>query len=321
MESYVFKIIKRAEIRGEYPYSCRYSLRDAVLEKSIARHGIMTPLVVSAGREKTLVAGHRRLAAAKALGLDSIRVFEIQGSWPRPDFFVAAVLSNWNQQWSDLDRACVIRRAIEDFHLEESEMMDGILPALGLPSQKGIVKDYHRAASLAPELLDLVAAGKLPLRGAQALSRFAQRDQKTFAHRIAHHAALTTNQLIKTGEWLFDLLKASRCDIAAFLAKNSSLESVLENPKWDPNRKGEEYCRLLRALRFPRLADREKEFGSRLLALGCESEDLKVEAPPAFEEEGFTLRARIRNAETLDRVLNHLGRNKTLLNSLFDIML
>lgn len=321
MESYVFKVIKPSEIRGQFPYCCRYSVRDSALETSIAKRGILTPLVVSGGAQKTLVAGHRRLAAAKALGLSQIKIFEIREVLPAADLFAAAVLSNWNQQWSDLDRAWVIHQAIEDFRLSETEIVEGILPALGLASQKGIVEDYNQMASLAPELLALMAEGKLPFRGAQILTRFAEEDQKVFALRIAARAALTTNQLIKTGEWLFDLMKSSHSGLTEFLAKNISLASILDQAEWDRNRKTEVFYRALRAMRFPRLADREKKFESCLTDLRHDMGDLKVEAPAAFEEEGFTLRARIRNPETLDRVLNHLGRNRTLLNSLFDIML
>lgn len=320
MESYVFKKIELREISDEFPYGLRYRLEDPRLLESIRARGVLTPVVVTAGVKKTMVAGHRRFQAALILGLAETKAFEIQGSPSPQDLFLASVISNWNQSWSDLDRAWTLRKALETFRLAETEILEAVLPALALASAWGLVKEYHRVAGLDPLLLDLIAEDKLPFKGARRLAVFSSEDQQEFARGIAVRAALTASQLAKAAEWLYDLLQSSKLSLKTYLAK-SSLEDLLAHPDSSRQVKGERFYAALRALRFPQLAARERKFASFVRELERESQELTLEPPVSFEEEGYWLRAKIRTPDSLKRVLDVLGRKRASLNSLFDIML
>ena len=47
----------------------------------------------------------------------------------------------------------------------------------------------------------------------------------------------------------------------------------------------------------------------------------KIEFPPGFEDQGYTLKARLKSALELERFLTLAGRKREWLNSLFDFML
>ncbi len=321
MENYVFKIISREQIAGDFPYRVRYLLQDPALEDSIRKRGVVHPLVVTNGPKPVLIAGHKRLAAAKAAGVKSLPVLEIQDSFPEKEFFLLAVLSNWRQAGPELDLACTLRLAVDKFKMTESELLSELLPALFLVPEKGLIEELLIVSRLDHSILDLIAAEKLPFRGTKALSRFSPENQKEFASSIASKMSLTTNQLIRTVEWIYDLLKSNASTSLAALLGSGDLPSLLQKENRDPRQRAEQFCQALRRLRFPRLTSQEEKFVQFSRQFEQEGGELKLEAPESFEAEGFSLRAKIRNRESLNHVLEVLARKKTSLNSLFDIML
>jgi hypothetical protein len=320
MESFVYKLIPVDDIASEYPYCSRYSVVDSRLRKSIAARGVLLPIVLTSDSPKVIVAGHRRVDAAKAVGLKQIGAFEIQEACSPKDLFLFAMISNWNHGWSDLDRAWTLRKAMESYGFDETKAINELLPALGLLEERYVLNQCLTIARLSPALLDLIASGKLPFRGAQILARFTPPNQQEFAEGIGSKIPLTTNELIQTGEWLYDLLKPLGIGIQKFL-KEKQLDGLLNHPDWSPRAKAQKFVASLRMFRFPKLTAYEKKFRAILGGMNEAGGDLKFEVPQAFEGEGFWLRARIRNQNSLDHILNLLKDKRDLLNSLFDIML
>lgn len=320
MENYISKSIAADQIREDFPFCCRYRPASPVLQESIAKRGVLTALVVTKDARPAIVSGHRRYQAARKAGIREIPVFEIQENFGGGDYFILAVLSNWNQNWPDLDRAWTLHRAKEKFHLAENDLTELILPALGLPAGKYILNQYQSVAGLDRSILDLMAEDKLPFRGSQILSRFSPEDQRQWSSVILPRAALTTNQLLKAGEWLCDLLKKERLTLSDFMGKYG-LGEILYHPEADRRQKAKNLYEMIRHLRFPRLAEYEKKFQTLSKSLQGDFRELKLEAPESFEAQGFNLHARIRDGRALANILKVLERQKPSLNSLFDIML
>lgn len=317
MESYVHKIIPLAGISREFPFACRYALKDPLLWNSVAQRGVLKPVVVSA--QKQMISGHKRLLAAETAGLKDIPVFEISENRNPADLYLLAVFSNWNQALSDLDRAWAIERAVSSFKLDEQTVLDDIFPALGLEPQKHFLEEARETAALDPSVLEAISTGQLPFRGARILARFSKSDQSDFVKAVISRAALTSNQLLRAGEWLYDLVKLKGIPLPALL-KSAGFEVFLDTPSQDRRQRGEKFCAALRALRFPELVRKEKEFES--LAAKIEADQgFSLEPPSYFEGEGLTLRAKLPNLQALDKLAGVLERKRKLFNSLFDIML
>ncbi|MBI3313264.1 MAG: hypothetical protein HYZ83_03435 [Candidatus Omnitrophica bacterium] len=320
MGKYLSKSLAIDQIREDFPFCCRYRPGNTFLENLIAKRGLLTPILVTHESNPAILSGHNRYQAARKAGIPEISVLQIQETLNPGDSFILAVLSNWNQNWPEIDRAWTLHQAKEKFHLPEREVMELILPALALPAEKYILEQYQDTARLDSSLLDLMVKNKLPFRGSQILARFSREDQKAFADLIASHAVLTSNQLLKLGEWLHDLLKKERLALSDFLGRRGLLE-ILKQEQTDSRQKAESLFAAVRYLRFPRLVEYEKKFQVFSQSLARESRDVKLEVPESFEAQGFTLHARIRNEKGLENVLEILEREKPSLNSLFDIML
>jgi len=180
MENYVYKLISISGILEESQYCLRYRPQNKSLERSVTKRGVINPIWVTSGVQATLVAGHRRVAAAKEAGLKQIGAFEIQGKHTPRDLFLLSLFSNWSQNWSDLDCAWALRKAIEVHSFDEATVRQELMPALGLCSEKYLLEQLLSVARLHPSLLELIADEKLPFRGASVLTKFQCEDQKTF---------------------------------------------------------------------------------------------------------------------------------------------
>lgn len=307
------------EIRGEFPYQCRYETTDAALRDSIAKRGIVQPLWVTGGKAKTLVAGHRRFRAAVRGGLRCLPVCEIQAKISAADCFALAVLSNWRQEWSDLDRCRTVRKAAGEFGYRPAQVIEELFPAMALEPDPRTYEVYERASRLDAGLLRAVAEGRLPFRGIPVFFRLTKTQQRDFAERIAPHVRLTANELLKTGEWLGDLLK--RNGSLAALARREDFARILEDPRRDEPARSQAFYQALRNARFPRVAAYEKKFRSLSARIRRGQNDFTIEPVPSFEDEGFIIKAPVRTPESLERLLARLERQKKELNSLFDFML
>jgi len=266
-----------------------------------------------------IVSGHKRLLAAGAAGLQEIPAFEILEAPNSADLYLLALFSNWNQAMSDLDRAWAVKRAVLDFHFDEKTVLEDLLPALGLAPQRHFLEESLEVAGLEAVVLQAIGAGKIPFRGARMLGRFSKSDQRDFTLFIAERAALTTNQLLRTGEWLYDLIKIKGGTLKNLL-NSCGLEAILAAPSRDRRQMAEKFYTALRALRFPDLVQKEKEFES-IAGRIEEGPSFSLEPPAFFEGEGLTLRARLASPAALDKLAAVLERKRKLFNSLFDIML
>ncbi len=134
------------------------------LEHSITQHGIMQPLVVDEaadGAPHHLVEGHRRLAAAKALGLEQVPVI-IQPA----GLTEAVVLNMRRDQLPPIDEANAYQRLKADGHT-----ITDIANLVGVPVAR--VAERLDLLQLPPDLQDHVNHRTLPLAAAGVLVRIA----------------------------------------------------------------------------------------------------------------------------------------------------
>lgn len=322
MAGYHSRTLALKALDPRFRFRCRYRLGDAALKGSVGRRGMLQPVMVAPSAAGTfeLIAGHQRVQAAHELGFEEVPALELEGKLSDEDLFLAALLSNWNQMLTDLDRAWAVCRSKELFHFKEAVILQEILPAVGWPSGRHCFEESLAVAKLDRSLLDLIAEGRMPFRGARRLAAFREDDQRAFAKFVAAEIFLTSSQLMHVAEWLGDLLQQSDLSLETYL-KRFGLDRNLQAGPRDRRQKGELFYGELRGLRFPAVADREKKFDALSHAVRDDGMNLKLEPSAFFEGEGFLLHARMRKAEALDRLMEWIKEKRGALNSLFDIML
>ena len=299
----ILKDLSRQEV---VPFGFRFDDRDAALEASLEKRGILFPLLLKPGKkggEAAVISGHKRFAWALRKKLKAIPVQFVREKFSDKEFFLLSLYSNWNQNFPELDRMRALEKAEKDFHFKAAEIQEQILPALGLVSA-GALESHRRIAGLTGGIHRLIHGKKLPFQAAASLSRFAEAEQKFLAGSVFNSLHLTSNQLLLIADWLTALKKIKKTTLEA-LAGEKSIRDVLEHPKMDERTRGERFFAAVYALRFPALEKAGKKF-AHLKGQLEKIEGVRLERPEGFESEGLSLRARLKDRESVDRILRFL---------------
>lgn len=167
------------------------------LADSIRSLGVLQPLTVRR-RDGSweLVAGERRLRAAKLAGLEEVPCLSIQAD-SQSSSLLALVE---NLQRKDLDfweEALALRRLIDDFHLSQEEA------ARRLGKSQSSVANKLRLLRLPPQVLSLLREGGCSERHARALLRLEEPELQRTAARHVVEQGLT---VARTEEYVETLL-------------------------------------------------------------------------------------------------------------------
>lgn len=151
----------------------------AELKESIARDGLLQPIVVSrvdGGYE--LIAGERRWRACKALGLASIPAL-VRGATPDQQLALALVENLQRANLNPVEEAMAYRRLVVDFNLTHEDV------ANRMGKDRSTVTNALRLLELPREVLEQVSRGTLSSGHARALMGLrTSKERVTVAQRI-----------------------------------------------------------------------------------------------------------------------------------------
>jgi ParB family chromosome partitioning protein len=165
------------------PYQPRASFDDdslSSLADSIRDHGVLQPLVVRRSNEGyELVAGERRLRAAKLAGLDEVPVVVREKVSKRAMLALALVENLQRENLHALEEATGYRTLVE-LGLTQSEVADRV------GRDRTTVTNALRLLSLPPEVQEMLADGRLSAgHGRAVLMVSGRRRQISLAKKIA----------------------------------------------------------------------------------------------------------------------------------------
>ena len=150
------------------------------LSKSVKENGIIQPLIVAQGVDGfDLIAGERRLRAAKKAGLEQVPVMVKRGT--DRDKMIMSILEN--VQRSDLncvEEALAYYQLMEEFHLTQDEV------ARRLGKERSSIANFLRILKLPREVIDLIQKDYLSFGHAKILVSLKERE---YIIRLANKAA------------------------------------------------------------------------------------------------------------------------------------
>ena len=319
MARHVFKILKIFSFSKKAPFCFRFRLQDDGLKDSVERHGILMPLLVTGGNQPVVIAGYKRLCAARALNLRECPVLEI-GKINSRDAFLLNLISNWRQGFSEMDRVKALSVAVRNLGMTVKDVQTQVMPLLGLPQDLGTLQVYLKADHFPVSLKNHFEEGLISFRCAASLLKFSRASQEFFAKKIIGKIKLTSSQSVQTVEWLADLMKRTGKGLESLLAKQRILKE-LNHTSMDPRTKADKFFEAVKRVRFPAYSAYRHEFQSRRIDIIQGTRNLRLEPIEGFEERGFELQTRIKSQEDLDAFLSQLSEKRPLLNSLFDVVL
>lgn len=150
------------------------------LTNSIREFGVLQPLLVkkAEGKKFILIAGERRLRAAKLAGLSRVPVIikELQ----EPEAALIALVENVQREdLNFLEEAKAYKKLMDDFNLTQGEI------AKRVSKQQSTISNKIRILSLPEELQQMLMSNKLTERHARALLKLTEEsDRKKVLNRV-----------------------------------------------------------------------------------------------------------------------------------------
>lgn len=161
----------------------------AELAESIRAHGIIQPLIVSrpaagTGAPYQLIAGERRLLAARQAGLSRVPVIVKEAS-PQALLELALVENLQRQDLGPLEEAGAFRRLAEEFGLTQEAI------AARVGRSRSAVANSLRLLTLSPEIQGSLARGEITAGHARALLGIEDEGERRRAWRRIVEGGLT----------------------------------------------------------------------------------------------------------------------------------
>lgn len=164
----------------------------AELTASIKEKGIISPLIVrtSGGGTYELIAGERRLRAAKAAGLKDVPVV-IRDATDRDSLELALIENLQREDLNPIEEAQAYNELAIQFGMTQEEIADRVGKA------RASVANTMRLLSLPAEVLKLVQSGELSAGMAKALLGLEIKEEQVLYARRACSEGMTVRQIEK----------------------------------------------------------------------------------------------------------------------------
>ena len=156
--------------------------RLAELAESIKENGIIQPLIVTKtqGSEYELIAGERRLQAAKLAGLDLVPVV-IRSVSQKEQLQLAIVENIQREDLNPIEEALAYQTLAEDFKLTHAQI------AQIMSKNRSTITNSIRLLNLSPEIQDMINSGELSAGHARAILSVEEERRLPFAQYLAKY--------------------------------------------------------------------------------------------------------------------------------------
>ena len=146
------------------------------LADSIKKHGVIMPIVVNDddSGKYMIIAGERRFRATKLAGLNSIPVI-IRKYTTREIKEISLIENLQREDLNPIEAASAMKQLMVDYKLTQDELAERI------GKSRPAIANTLRLLSLTPDVMQMVAEGRLSAGHARTLVPLAAEDQTTFA--------------------------------------------------------------------------------------------------------------------------------------------
>lgn len=182
------------------------------LSESIMEKGIIQPLIVRrSGNAYNLIAGHRRLEAAKMAGIDQVPVI-LKETTDSEDLELALIENIQREDLNPIDEANGYKMLIEEFDISHEEV------AKRVSKGRATITNFLRLLKLPQKIQDALLEGKISMGHARTiLALDSENEQLTFLDQI-----LKANLSVRKSEEVVKRIKKG--------SKSFKLDSKAQNP-------------------------------------------------------------------------------------------
>jgi ParB family chromosome partitioning protein len=284
-----------------------FARRHEALRRSIAEVGILQPLVArprDVSPSYQIVCGFGRARVAHDLHLPEIALWELDASATDADCLRLALFDNLPlRSFNPVERAIILTGLGQ--HVERERLLADYMPLVGLPPSAIVLDRALALMNLTERLKWALAEGRIEEKVAAALASLLPDDQEAFA-RLLERCRPSVSVARELAEALMDVARRDGLPLREICAMPEIAASLIAEVATDAERTAALRA-TVRQLRYPRLSEREAEFGAARAALHLPP-SMRLDPAPNFESDEMLLEIRFRSEKELGDAAALLSR-------------
>jgi hypothetical protein len=281
-------------------YRISYSLEDSLLQESVRRFGILTPLCLLKGEQPVVITGFRRIEAAKQLGIRQIPCTFVETD--ERGALLIAINDNLKRPLNTIEKSYCIEKMVKlGFAMDD---VYAVMKMINFPRQQKAVKTASAAATMEESARDFIVKWGLPVNIMEQMLAFEVEERADIIR--------TTDGLNITVSYLREVLHL----MMLMKVKQGNID----------------FGRLQEAKNMDELKQRLKEalhpllvtFEAKLRKIKSEAAlppNIHIDVDPAFEKESIDIRIRVRDRFEAEDALKKLDSllKRGLFGNIFEL--
>ncbi|HPD61734.1 MAG TPA: ParB N-terminal domain-containing protein, partial [Thermodesulfobacteriota bacterium] len=276
------------------------------LKTSMGKIGLINPITIRGRGEERfqIVSGYRRALAAQSLEWEGIKaaVYTSDELSPRDGFLLNFFENLGTRRFNLIEGSMIVAGFYRHCGYNEKKNREEVLPLLGLHSGEKIFFALQSLKNLNDTWKELVIKNEISLLNAAKISSFSSFEQSTL-YDVLSGLKLGENKLRETLEMAEEVCK--RDEILLSELFSSEQFKFLDQGDLNLTEKTEQFRKTLKAIRYPELTRKHKEFQDMkkklLLPLS-----VSLEPPDAFEGDKVKVTFGFRSPEEFRSILKKL---------------
>ncbi len=273
--------------------------------------GCALPPVVVKKKGYRIISGFRRVKALSEKGNATVlQVLVPRGDRDDKELFLLSLELNSEATLSDLDRAVLVRKAVDTFALSQDELVRHLAPLCGVEPSWKMIRRFLELSTLAPVLLEYLFKNRLGLKFASALLKLSADERALVFQALLKHVSFTESEMEQFVDLVQDIMRQRTIGLNEVLLERTITE-MLEQRQIPPKEKARTILRALWEMRNPvqatlraRVRQIEKEISR--------TRSVVFSVPDAFEREHYSLTLDFRSRAELERTLEDLKRKASI---------
>ncbi len=294
------------------PTTMSFGYDPAPLQHSLLNAGMVNPPIVreEINAKATIIAGFRRLRAARSLGWESVLCRVVSRSEVE-DFEGLMINLHDNltvRTLNEVEKGMVLSRLA--VHLGTKEILSHFMPLLGMASHAPLFRLYlEMEKGLHVEEKEYVAQGSVSFTALKSAIAI-EPASRIALFRMLHELRLNINQQLQFIDYMIDLSNSNHKSILE-MVKEPPLADLCGQTSINRPQKARAILNYLRSLRFPALSQAEQGFKASVSRMNL-PKGVRIEPPPYFEGPELKMEIRFRDGRDLRNKVDHVARMESL---------
>lgn len=182
------------------------------LTRSVQREGVLMPLIATGETEPVVVDGYRRLSLLVDEDVIPVHVMKDRKAALRATVELNMLIS----PYSEMEKAGIVAVARENGWMEDIEILNTLLPRLGLKGKQAVLDSCMAIRLLERKLSMVLAARGAPLKFAAKLTREPGDEQLALAEFFSTNR-LSLSRMIQAYDFLVPVRKRENADFSTII--------------------------------------------------------------------------------------------------------